>query len=282
MERNRNTGVVMKNAMMKNAMMILTVTVFTFCLGCLDYDLVSVEDVGDEHDLDQVDPSDDDPDIGEPHAVPNGDEYDLPEGDDDTINPEVMCGMYIDDGYFGTPNAVYVESQPIWGRLSPDVVEISQGDTVELSYVILNTPCADIEVNSMFIGVYDWSNPEWLWDLFEASISMELEETSTGDQFTPHVPVNMFVTPTGDQLHYIWNSDNGPYTNWGSTHMDDLVFTPGQAEVFTFIFTATEFAPIGSEFEISLTELTWTDVTTGHDIMSYPFWDVATTVRVVD
>lgn len=164
-----------------------------------------------------------------------------------------------------------VKTLPVYRLVSPAEVTVAPGDDVVLQFAVSSyNECGDIDLNALFFGVYDRAEEsyEWMKDVNDDSIDGYFEDVSGESEFNPYAASNMYVTPTGDQLHYIWQDGSGMYTDYYPVNMATERVEAHEEKVYEFIWTASDYAPSGTTMTVMFTEVWWTDVTTNQKIGS--------------
>lgn len=258
----------------------ITFALFTLIVGCSDFTVTAVPPLSDESPDDPVDePEEDDlteylRDVAPAQPDDHWDfENDEPEQDE--------CGQWIYDGFFSHEEDVYVESVPQVTLISPDEISVLPGMDVNFRFQIDVPDCGDVEVFSFFLLVQDVEDIDWLNAINEDRVPMSLTEITTGQEFLPYAAWNKEVTPTGDELHYVWRADHSIYVehNYGET-MTSRLLESGSSTEYEFIFSGTDYASEGTTFDVSLVDFEWIDLTTGEYIWDhttmFPTWTYVT------
>lgn len=163
---------------------------------------------------------------------------------------------------------VGVKTLPVYSLVGPSDLTVSPGEDVTIQVAVTSyNECGDIDFNSLLYGVFDRAenSHEWLKTVNDDVVESELGETVESVEFAPYAADNMNVTPTGDQLHYIWQ-DGSVYFGSPANIAAQRVGA-SEERVFQFNWTASEYAPLGSTITIMLVEATWTDVTSGQRVL---------------
>ena len=271
---------------MKHVYIMAILAILTFLtLGCGDYLFEDVDwDTPEDTDFEQ-----DEPEYGQGMEHPTNTE-DQDSGfeldTEPTLRndlPESPCGWWIDDGLFSTDEPVWVQNKPEVRLVSAEEIEVAPGVNVPFRFEISSMEnCGDIELVSFFLFVQDEENIDWLNEINEDEVDMTLTEISTGQEFLTFAAFNKNVTPTGDELHYIWRADGSIYAEevYGET-MTARKLEGDKPLTYEFSFTGTNYAEEGMVFDMALVEFEWVDLETGahirHQSSMYETW---TTVYV--
>ena len=180
-------------------------------------------------------------------------------------------GWDYSDGYDnGKPKYVGVTTFPVFTVVGSSAVTVRQGEDVVLDVAISSYEnCGDIEINMFFLDVSDFTDDSYTWlkPVNDAAVPSEFENLNTGTVFPSYAAENMRVTPTGDQLFYVWHDETNNGGGYGNI-IDAQRIEATEEGVFRLTWTASEYAPIGQTFYARFTQVSWTDVATGEEIGS--------------
>ena len=258
----------------------LIITLCTLSACAIENDISRIEDdvnPGTTSDLDENTDNDDDdnPFTGEIEELDQPEDEPIDEEEEEDLDDDgcwfgESTGAFVDtngDGNVDSMEQVGVKTLPMFELLSPASVTVHPGEEVILDVAITSYhECGDIDFHLFFFGIYDFTDAsyEWLKPLNDDQVLSDFEDLDNEEVFPPYAAENMRVTPTGDQLFYAWR-DEESIEYYGSIINTQRVEAAGE-RLFRFTWTASDYAPIGRTFQISLTETGWTDVTTGADI----------------
>jgi hypothetical protein len=219
----------------------------------------------------------------------------LPEEDTDDLDDDgcwfgKWTGAFIDsdgDGDIDTQEMVGVKTVPTFTLISPTAVSVRPGEDIVLEFAVSSyNNCGDMEINKFFFGVYDFTDDsyEWLRPLNDDAVPSYLEDLDNAVTFSPYAAHNMYVTPMGDQLFYEWGDETCWDVYCEPNDMPTQYVTATGERTYRFTWTASEYAPVGRTFDISLTDVGWTDIATGVEIHSdyTPYDQIGLQVTIVE
>lgn len=171
------------------------------------------------------------------------------------------------DGQSDHLSKVQTSTIPEYRLVGPTEIEIEYGHAFSVSYAIRSfaVDCS-IAIHSMLFAVYDYSDggSARLKQVNDVGMMSTLSK-SDGTEFPSYAAENMYVTPTGNKLHYIWQDDKG----YGGTNNMPVQYLTSYAEsVYTFTWGGFPYMPSGTTYSIALAETFWTDMATGQRIQA--------------
>jgi len=170
------------------------------------------------------------------------------------------------DGKLDHLSKVQTSTIPEYRLVGPSEIEVEYGHAFSVSYSIRSfaVDCG-IALRSMLFAVYDYSEggSARLKQVNDIGMMSTLSK-GDGTEFADYAADNMNVTPTGNELHYIWQDGQG-YSS-GLNNMPTQYLTSYSESVYTFMWGGFPYMPSGTTFNIALAETFWTDMATGQRI----------------
>lgn len=162
-------------------------------------------------------------------------------------------------------------------------IEVRPGETARYQLAITASDCGNVTSHMIDIALDDEGGHDWLQLVNDAQVGMVLENQTEGITYDEYATHTLNVS-NGDSLFYTWyDGEVGGSLNGAADNMDEINVEAGRSKIVEFDFTATEFAPIGTSFDVFLIDACWTDEATAQYVCDLNAGDgTAITVTIIE
>lgn len=184
---------------------------------------------------------------------------------DDPVDPKECNGFLINEGY---DHYEETETFALFSIVGDSEIEVRRGETARLQFAVTASNCGDLVFTGLTVvqSVIDYTPAQWVTDVESSELQSQMANLSGSAQFGPSTGYNCNEPGYDSQLFYWWRHDI--YNANIQSEMDEVYIDAATTEMFAFFFTATEYIPVGTSFDLYLMDPEWTDVGTGAEV-----WD---------
>lgn len=258
--------------------MIRSILPFLLLSACSDYDMVvqkgeepaavpTEETDGTEPEVDNAD--DDTATETDTATVPVEDDT-----GDEPIDPNECEGFLINEGF---DHYEETETFMVFSLVGDSEIEVRQGETAKLQIAATASNCGDAIFTGLtgVLSTIDYNPASWVTSVEHSGEDSMVSHLSGTAQFEPIDGYNAMSDAYDRQIFYTWATDVANPNTQGA--MDEVYVDAATTEIFEFSFTATEYTPVGTTFDLYLIDPEWTDVGTGAEVWDtyyyLPSWD---------